>query len=232
MNRAPLNHAAHGGFTLVEVLVALVIVAFGVGAVLSALSSSAGNIAAMREKTLAQWVALNRIADVRLALQPPMTGTVEGDLRSFGNGDWHWQQVVTAVDQIPGLLQITVKVRRNAPGTLSGSGSSTSSTSAKSSSGGGGSSSGGDWITTVIGFRGDALAAASGEVPDWTGVDYTNSSSGSGGTSTGTAPTPGASSAGGSGSTTSPSPLTSPPTSSPTTPGAGTPPVGSSAGGP
>src|SRR5579863_7087994 len=102
------------GFTLIEVLVALVIVAFGIGAVLTALSGSAANIGALREKTLAQWLALNRISDVRLNLQPPQLGTTEGDVRGFGNGDWHWQQIVTAVQEIPGLLQITVKVRRNA----------------------------------------------------------------------------------------------------------------------
>ena len=58
------------GFTLLEVLVALVIVAFGMGAVLSALSSSANNIAALREKTIAEWVGMNQIADVRLNLNP------------------------------------------------------------------------------------------------------------------------------------------------------------------
>jgi len=56
---------------LIEVLVALVIVAFGMGAVLAALNASAANISALREKTLAQWVALNRVSDVRLNLQPP-----------------------------------------------------------------------------------------------------------------------------------------------------------------
>jgi general secretion pathway protein I len=212
-----------GGFTLVEVLVALVIVAFGVGAVLTALSASAANVGALREKTIAQWVALNRIEDVRLTLQPPQTGTTEGDLRNFGNADWHWQQIVTAVDQIPGLLQITVKVRRNAPGTLSSSSSGASPTSSTSGTSSSASSSGdsGNWTTTVIGFRGDAIAAASGEGPDWSGTDYTStgSSSSSGGTTTGTVPNPG--------STTSGSSTT--PAISPSTPAV---PGSSSSGGP
>jgi general secretion pathway protein I len=215
------------GFTLIEVLVALVIVAFGVGAVLAALSSSAVNVGALREKTLAQWVALNRIADVRLNLQAPQTGTTEGDVKNFANGDWHWQQIVTAMDQIPGLMQITVKVRRipATSGSSSGSNSSKtitySSTPSLSSSTSGKDS--GDRITTIIGFRGDALAAASGETPTWSGTDFTGSSSSSSGAgvTTGTVPNPG---------TTTNAPAT--PTPATPTPGTPSVPGSSSSGGP
>jgi general secretion pathway protein I len=187
------------GFTLLEVLVALVIVAFGMGAVLAALSGAAVNVGALRDKTLAQWIALNRLADVRLNLQPPQVGTTQGDIKGFGNADWHWQQIVTAMQEIPGLQQITVSVRRN-PGSSSGAGSSsnspraTSVTNANSSSGANVT----PWTTTVIGFRGDALAAASGDVPgDWgsanPGAPNTNGtgSSSSSGANTGTVPNPG-----------------------------------------
>jgi general secretion pathway protein I len=214
------------GFTLIEVLVALVIVAFGVGAVLSALSSSAVNVSALREKTLAQWVALNQIADVRLNLQAPQPGTSEGDVKNFANGNWHWQQIITAMDQIPGLMQITVKVQRMAttPGSSSGSNNSKTITnsSTPSISGTTSSASGGDWITTVIGFRGDALAAASGETPSWAGTDVAGSSSSSSGAgaTTGTVPNPGT--------------TTTPATPTTATPGTGTPtvPGSSSSGGP
>src|ERR1700694_5585676 len=54
------------GFTLVEVLVAVVIVAFGMGAVLPALTSAADNVSRMREKSFAEWVALNQLATARL----------------------------------------------------------------------------------------------------------------------------------------------------------------------
>jgi type II secretion system protein I len=125
------------GFTLIEVLVALIIVAFGMGAVLSALSSSADNISALREKTLAEWIAMNQIADTRLSLTPPQAGVTEGDIKDFGNGNWHWRQDVIAMDFPPGMLEIAVRVRRAVPGDkLSpSSGSSTPKLPGRSSSG-------------------------------------------------------------------------------------------------
>jgi type II secretion system protein I len=202
MMRRARGRARTRGFTLLEVLVALVIVAFGMGAVLAALSGAAVNVGALREKTLAQWVALNRVADARLTLQPPQAGTTEGDVKGFANGDWHWQQIITSMQEIPGLQQITVSVRRN-PTTATSSGNSghsprvTSTTSSSSSS-----TNAAPWITTVIGFRGDALAASSGEVPgDWSGTDLgtgTNATTNTGtntGTDTGTVPNPGTSTA-------------------------------------
>ena len=48
------------GFTLIEVLVALVIVAFGMGAVLATLTSAADNVTRMREKTFAEFIGATR----------------------------------------------------------------------------------------------------------------------------------------------------------------------------
>jgi general secretion pathway protein I len=145
----------HRGFTLIEVLVALAIVALGMGALLAALTASAGNVQALREKTLAQWIALNQVADARLNLQAPSIGTTEGDVNNFGNSNWHWQRTISSVGMIPGLLQITVGVRR---GNVTGLAQPSKPP---------------DWITTVTGFRGDSLAAATGDQPDWTGTAFT-----------------------------------------------------------
>jgi general secretion pathway protein I len=57
-----------GGFTLVEVLVALVVVAIGLAALMVAVSGTARTSGYLREKTLAQWIALNRLAEVRLTV--------------------------------------------------------------------------------------------------------------------------------------------------------------------
>ncbi|HTW73645.1 MAG TPA: type II secretion system minor pseudopilin GspI [Steroidobacteraceae bacterium] len=100
------------GFTLLEVLVALVIVALGMSALLETLTESARNIAALRDRTVAEWIAMNQLALVRLNLNAPTIGTTQGDVQNCANGNWHWRQQVSAVDAVPGLLSITVSVRR------------------------------------------------------------------------------------------------------------------------
>jgi general secretion pathway protein I len=233
------------GFTLIEVMVALVIVAFGMGAVLATLSSAANNVAALHDKTLAQWIALNLVADMRLNLQLPTAGTTEGDIKAFGNGNWHWQQDIVPVASIPGLLEVTVRVRRTGTSTASSTAGKSSSSSSSSSSGAAGglshsssigstgtfASSGGagtfgfssgssgssgaisgsivnltsgkdqNWLATVIGFRGDAVAASSGEAPDWTGTSLSGAGAGSSssGSSSGSILNPGTSPGGSSG---------------------------------
>ncbi|MGB6449925.1 MAG: type II secretion system minor pseudopilin GspI [Steroidobacteraceae bacterium] len=97
------------GFTLIEVLAALVIVALGMFAVLSTLGSSASTAGYLRDKTLAQWIALNQIAETRLAAELPMPGTTDGKL-DYAGRHWHWRQDVTAA-QIPGIVQIEVSVQ-------------------------------------------------------------------------------------------------------------------------
>jgi general secretion pathway protein I len=100
------------GFTLLEVMVALVVVALGMSALLETLNQSANNVMALRSKTVAEWIAMNQIALTRLNLNAPGTGTTQGDVQNCANGNWHWQQQVSAVDAVPGLFTITVSVRR------------------------------------------------------------------------------------------------------------------------
>jgi general secretion pathway protein I len=63
-----VRHRPDAGFTLVEVLVALVVVAIGLAALMVAVSGTARTSGYLRDKTLAQWIALNRIAEVRLTV--------------------------------------------------------------------------------------------------------------------------------------------------------------------
>jgi general secretion pathway protein I len=107
-----VNRREHGGFTLIEVLVALVIVAVGMSALMGALSSSARSVTYMQDKTFSEWVALNQIANLRLQLtqgQVPPTGNTNGDI-DFAGRSWHWRQEVVAT-QVTGIMRIDVKVR-------------------------------------------------------------------------------------------------------------------------
>jgi type II secretion system protein I len=79
------------------------------GALLSALGSAADNVSYLREKTFAQWVALNRVAEVRLQSKPPSKGKQNGET-DFAGHKWQWEQEVTALD-VPGVVRMDVKVR-------------------------------------------------------------------------------------------------------------------------
>ncbi len=70
------------GFTLIEVLVALVIVALGMSALLETLGSAADTATWLRDKTFAQWIAFNQLEQtLRLSgSRCPPTGTTDGEL--------------------------------------------------------------------------------------------------------------------------------------------------------
>jgi general secretion pathway protein I len=85
--RAPERLAR--GFTLVEVLVALMIVALGLGALMVAVNGTARTSGYLRDKTMAQWIALNRLAEVRLNVNKFGQNTDTGEL-DFANRKWHY----------------------------------------------------------------------------------------------------------------------------------------------
>ncbi len=77
------------GFTLVEVLVALMVVAVALAALMVAVSGAARTSGYLRDKTLAQWIALNRITEVRLNTTQFGQNSDTGEI-DFGNRKWHY----------------------------------------------------------------------------------------------------------------------------------------------
>jgi len=53
------------GFTLIEVLVALIVVSFGIVSVIQVTSQHVSNISELEKRMLASWVASNHIAEIR-----------------------------------------------------------------------------------------------------------------------------------------------------------------------
>ncbi len=84
------------GFTLLEVLVALVIVGLGMIAVFSQVSQSLTATAIMRDKTLAYWIGLDRITELRLAGEFPEVGERSDEIEMAGVG-WVYRVKTTAV---------------------------------------------------------------------------------------------------------------------------------------
>ncbi len=86
------------GFTLLEVLVALLILSIALVALVRATSLEARALAQVREATWAQWVAANALAEVRLAETLPSTGRRNGSAE-MGGRRWRWVMDVEATDE-------------------------------------------------------------------------------------------------------------------------------------
>jgi general secretion pathway protein I len=101
------------GFTLIEVLVAMAIIAIGLGAITLTMSRSARNAEYLRDKTLATWVAHNRLAEIELQPLWPAVGKSDGDLE-FAGRRWRWDVVVDETSD-ERLRRVNVQVRSEQP---------------------------------------------------------------------------------------------------------------------
>jgi len=97
------------GFTLIEVLAALVIVALGMLGVIEAVSQQARNGAYLREKTIAHWIAMNVVTEQRLQLAPPPVADSSDEVE-FAGQRWRWSMRVTQTE-VQSLRRMDVSVR-------------------------------------------------------------------------------------------------------------------------
>jgi len=99
------------GFTLIEVVVAVAIVALGLMAVFRVVHATVNNAAYLRDRNFATWIADNRLTEMRLGTELPSVDETEGEVE-FANQSWRW---VATVSQTPvdDLRRIDVRVRRS-----------------------------------------------------------------------------------------------------------------------
>ena len=152
-----MKHAPQSrGFTLLEVLIALAIVAMSVGALLGTVTSSASNIIYLKEKTLAEWVALNRLTEVRIDQDMPAEGKRTGNTVMAGMR-WEWQEEVVEQPSVKGLFRI--EVRAHPTGEFVDDTRAPTKPTAQALSPSTASGSSADkiaWTTSVLGFVGSA----------------------------------------------------------------------------
>lgn len=96
------------GFTLVEVLVAVAIVAVGMGAAILSVNQNVYNTSYLRDKIMASWVAENRLTEVRLSGTTPKVEETTGDAE-MGDVLWLWRQKVSETG-VPNLLRVDIEV--------------------------------------------------------------------------------------------------------------------------
>jgi general secretion pathway protein I len=108
-NASALLRKRASGFTLLEVLAALVIVALGMLGVIEAVSQTARNSSYVREKTIAHWIAMNQLTLARLTPQAPKVDKSSDEIE-MGNRRWRWTMEVTQTP-VESVRRIDVRVR-------------------------------------------------------------------------------------------------------------------------
>lgn len=96
------------GFTLLEVLIALVVVSLALLALTRTAGGQISNFDGLRERTLAGWVAANVLSETRIATPLPPVGKRDGRTR-LGDRDWRWSLEVKATDD-PEMRRLDVVV--------------------------------------------------------------------------------------------------------------------------
>jgi len=97
-----------GGFTLIEVMVALVVLAIGMTAALHSASQAGYAGTLLKQKTIAHWVASNQAAELSINQEWPQPGTTSGT-ETMANQTWHWEAEVENTD-VPELRIVTIRV--------------------------------------------------------------------------------------------------------------------------
>lgn len=101
------------GFTLIEVIVALGIIAVAMAAVMMTVSANVRNATGLKERTFAHWVAMNKMNELLILNEtefPPVKKTTGSVL--MAEHEWFWEQEVekTEVDTV---RRVHVRVRVN-----------------------------------------------------------------------------------------------------------------------
>ncbi len=97
------------GFTLLEVMVALAVLAISLGALSKGVSSYLGNATYLQERTLATWVAENRITELQLQNAWPKPDTTKGS-SMLADREWYWVQEVSVLKNLPDNRQVRIQV--------------------------------------------------------------------------------------------------------------------------
>jgi general secretion pathway protein I len=98
------------GFTLLEVIVALVILTLTMGGLVKSIGDGAANQNAIEERTFAQWVAMNQIAKMQLESPQIKTGSSSG-VEEMAGRQWAWKQIIEKTTD-PSVHRIIVTAGR------------------------------------------------------------------------------------------------------------------------
>jgi prepilin-type N-terminal cleavage/methylation domain-containing protein len=102
----------HSGFTLVEVLVALVVTVSAVAILAQGFAAAGSASVASQYRTRAVWLAAEKMADMEAgvyATNAPQAGVFDSSDPRTPQGQWRWE-IASEASTSTGLYQVTVSV--------------------------------------------------------------------------------------------------------------------------
>jgi len=119
------GRSRHSGFTLIETMIALLIVAMTLPALITLVMTQLDGAGQMRDKTYAFWVAQNQLARIKLLQAQKQAKAISGyqlPEKSAGVDEmlglrWQWQINTQELDSLPvkGFKRVQVDVRLLGP---------------------------------------------------------------------------------------------------------------------
>ena len=103
-----MNARTRRGFTLIEVLIALAVVALALLGLTRVAALQVRDFDALRERTFAGWVAANVLEETRLAASMPSTGRSDGRVE-FAARAWRWTRDVSTTPD-PSVRRVDIRV--------------------------------------------------------------------------------------------------------------------------
>ena len=98
------------GFTLLEVLVALLIFAISATALMSGMSQIMSQEARLEEKTFGQWIAENRVSEMQIVGEFPDAGEKKSDVE-FAGRKWRLiEKVSNTPNPVMKRLEVSVEI--------------------------------------------------------------------------------------------------------------------------
>jgi general secretion pathway protein I len=104
-----MQNTKRQGFTLIEVLIALCIIAIALTAAVRATTQSARATTHLRTTLTAHWVGLNILSEIQTGMIP-LSDILPGKSDMLGK-TWTWQASVAPSQDSPALHKITVTVK-------------------------------------------------------------------------------------------------------------------------
>lgn len=97
------------GFTLIEVLVALLIIAIAFTALLKASAQNVVNTERIKEKSIHHWVAMQAVTAIQLGLIPLTAHHETSEVTTMFNQRWYWRAKLSTTP-IKAMQKITITI--------------------------------------------------------------------------------------------------------------------------